>query len=544
MKLTQEEKQRLKNEERSREIHHKEVMKLEKESHKHIKNAPSDEILILQNVNKIYPNHAQAVYDFNLRVKENEFIVLVGPSGCGKSTTLKMIAGLEDITSGDLFISGKYSNFTLSKNRDLAMVFQSYALYPTMTVYKNIAFPLIIRGEKRDVIRQKVLEIAKILELDESLLSRRPSMLSGGQRQRVALARAMVKGSKLLLMDEPLSNLDAKLRATVRSEIVDLHKKINATTIYVTHDQVEAMTMSDRLVVMNKGYVEQIGSPQEIYDHPQTLFVATFIGSPSMNILKSHYEGDTITLENGFSFALNKKQKEKIEEHYQNVIKELREDIALINQKRENRINDLRKVGYLSDLEKLDNYIRKMTAKINKMKAKLAKEKLSEEEFIAKEKEINELNDSYNAEYLKKKEEIENKQYPLISEDKLNHLIESDKFIKSYEYDVSKQENLLHRYEEIIAKNDKDLLLGIRVEDMLIDVDRNSRTNLSKPMKIHVDLCELLGHFYYLSFNINDTLCNLKASANEEIVPDQDFNCYLDLEKIHLFDPISHRAIF
>ena len=343
-----------------------------------------------------------AVKDFNLEIQDGEFIVLVGPSGCGKSTTLKMIAGLEDITSGDLFISGKYSNFTLSKNRDLAMVFQSYALYPTMTVYKNIAFPLIIRGEKRDVIRQKVLEIAKILELDESLLSRRPSMLSGGQRQRVALARAMVKGSKLLLMDEPLSNLDAKLRATVRSEIVDLHKKINATTIYVTHDQVEAMTMSDRLVVMNKGYVEQIGSPQEIYDHPQTLFVATFIGSPSMNILKSHYEGDTITLENGFSFALNKKQKEKIEEHYQNVIKELHEDIALINQKRENRINDLRKVGYLSDLEKLDNYIRKMTAKINKMKAKLAKEKLSEEEFIAKEKEINELNDSYNAEYLKK----------------------------------------------------------------------------------------------------------------------------------------------
>ena len=544
MKQNQEEKQRLKDEEKSREIHHKEVIKAERDSHKQLKVAPSDDILILKNINKIYPNHAQAVYDFNLSVKKNEFIVLVGPSGCGKSTTLKMIAGLEEITSGDLFIDGKYANYTLSKNRDLAMVFQSYALYPTMSVYKNIAFPLTISGEKSSVIKEKVYSIAKTLELDEDLLSRRPSALSGGQRQRVALARAMVKGSKLLLMDEPLSNLDAKLRTTVRSEIVDLHKRINATTIYVTHDQVEAMTMSDRLVVMNKGYVEQIGAPQEIYDHPKTLFVATFIGSPSMNIIKSKTSKDSLILENGFNIKLNKEQHDKIKKYYQDILIEIQHDIAAIEKKKETRINDLKKVGYLSDVEKLNKEITKQLAKVEKMKKNLSKSHLSAEEYQLKEKEIFDLSEKYHADYQTKLEALNQKEYPLLDEAKLKHLLEDDQYIRAYDYDVSKQIDILHRYEEVVNKEEKDLLLGARVEDILIDIDKKDRNHLSEPMKIHVHLAELLGHEYYLSFNINETLCNLKASAFEEILPDQDFYCYFDLDKIHLFDPLSHRAIF
>ena len=544
MKQNQEEKQRLKDEEKSREIHHKEVIKAERDSHKQLKVAPSDDILILKNINKIYPNHAQAVYDFNLSVKKNEFIVLVGPSGCGKSTTLKMIAGLEEITSGDLFIDGKYANYTLSKNRDLAMVFQSYALYPTMSVYKNIAFPLTISGEKSSVIKEKVYSIAKTLELDEDLLSRRPSALSGGQRQRVALARAMVKGSKLLLMDEPLSNLDAKLRTTVRSEIVDLHKRINATTMYVTHDQVEAMTMSDRLVVMNKGYVEQIGAPQEIYDHPKTLFVATFIGSPSMNIIKSKTSKDSLILENGFNIKLNKEQHDKIKKYYQDILIEIQHDIAAIEKKKETRINDLKKVGYLSDVEKLNKEITKQLAKVEKMKKNLSKSHLSEEEYQLKEKEIFDLSEKYHADYQTKLEALNQKEYPLLDEAKLKHLLEEDQYIRAYDYDVSKQIDILHRYEEVVNKEEKDLLLGARVEDILIDIDKKDRNHLSEPMKIHVHLAELLGHEYYLSFNVNETLCNLKASAFEEILPNQDFNCYFDLDKIHLFDPLSHRAIF
>lgn len=240
--------------------------------------------LVLKNLNKIYDNGVQAVFDFNMTIRDKEFIVFVGPSGCGKSTTLRMIAGLEEITSGELYIDDKLMNEVPPKDRDIAMVFQSYALYPHMSVYDNMAFSLKLRKKPKSEIEERVKEVAQILGL-EQYLNRKPRALSGGQRQRVALGRAIVRNPKVFLMDEPLSNLDAKLRVQMRSEIIKIHKRVNATTIYVTHDQVEAMTMADRIVVMKDGYVQQIGAPKELYNHPDNKFVAGFIGAPAMNFI-------------------------------------------------------------------------------------------------------------------------------------------------------------------------------------------------------------------------------------------------------------------
>src|SRR5690554_6347050 len=240
--------------------------------------------LKLKDMNKIYPNGVQAVFDFNLDIKDREFLVLVGPSGCGKSTTLRMIAGLEDISSGELYIDDEYKNDTAPKDRDIAMVFQSYALYPHMTVYDNIAFGLKLRKVPKAIIKEKVHAAAEILGL-KPYLDRKPKALSGGQRQRVALGRSIVRDAKVFLMDEPLSNLDAKLRVQMRGELIKLHKQLDTTTIYVIHDQIEAMTMATRIVVMNKGYIMQVGSPKEIYDKPSSIFVAGFIGTPPMNFI-------------------------------------------------------------------------------------------------------------------------------------------------------------------------------------------------------------------------------------------------------------------
>ena len=223
-----------------------------------------------------------AVQEFNLDIADKEFIVLVGPSGCGKSTTLRMIAGLEEITSGELLIDGEYMNDVAPKDRDIAMVFQSYALYPHMTVYDNMAYSLKIKHTPKDEIDRKVKEAAEILDITQ-YLKRKPKALSGGQRQRVAIGRAIVRDPKVLLMDEPLSNLDAKLRNQMRAEIIKLRQRINTTFVYVTHDQTEAMTLGDRIVVMKDGFIQQIGTPQEVYDHPRNLFVSGFIGTPQMN---------------------------------------------------------------------------------------------------------------------------------------------------------------------------------------------------------------------------------------------------------------------
>ena len=279
--------------------------------------------LNLNHIYKKYPNASHyAVEDFNLDIKDKEFIVFVGPSGCGKSTTLRMVAGLEDITEGELKIDGEVVNDKAPKDRDIAMVFQNYALYPHMSVYDNMAFGLKLRKYKKDDIDKRVREAAQILGLTE-FLQRKPADLSGGQRQRVAMGRAIVRDAKVFLMDEPLSNLDAKLRVSMRAEIAKIHRRIGATTIYVTHDQTEAMTLADRIVIMSStknpdgsgtiGRVEQIGTPQELYNRPANKFVAGFIGSPAMNFFEATVDGDTLVSDGGFTVKLPEGQKKLLE---------------------------------------------------------------------------------------------------------------------------------------------------------------------------------------------------------------------------------------
>ena len=251
--------------------------------------------LSLKEINKIYPNGFHAVHNFNLEIEKGEFIVFVGPSGCGKSTTLRMIAGLEDISKGEFYVDGKYANEMRPRERGVAMVFQSYALYPHLSVYDNLAFGLSLQGVDDDIIDEKVKATAKILGLTE-YLDRKPRALSGGQRQRVAVGRAIIRKVGIFLMDEPLSNLDAKQRVTMRSEITDIHRKVGSTTIYVTHDQTEAMTMADRIVVMKDGYIQQVGTPFELYFKPINLFVAGFIGEPPMNFVRANVQNRCVEI--------------------------------------------------------------------------------------------------------------------------------------------------------------------------------------------------------------------------------------------------------
>ena len=251
--------------------------------------------LSLKDINKIYPNGFHAVHDFNLEIEKGEFIVFVGPSGCGKSTTLRMIAGLEDISKGDFLIDGVRANEKGPRDRGIAMVFQSYALYPQMTVYDNLAFGLTLQGIDEDIIEKKVKNVAGVLGLTD-YLDRLPKALSGGQRQRVAVGRAIIRKVGIFLMDEPLSNLDAKQRVTMRSEITDIHNKTGATTIYVTDDQTEAMTMADRIVVMKEGYIQQVGTPYDLYFNPVNVFVAGFIGEPPMNFVRATLKKGKITI--------------------------------------------------------------------------------------------------------------------------------------------------------------------------------------------------------------------------------------------------------
>lgn len=271
--------------------------------------------VILKDICKIYEGGVKAVDSVNINIEDKEFVVLVGPSGCGKSTTLRMVAGLEDISSGELYIDGKLMNDIPPKDRDIAMVFQNYALYPHMSVYDNMAFGLKIRKFPKDEIDQRVREAAKLLDI-EALLERKPKALSGGQRQRVAVGRAIVRNPKVFLFDEPLSNLDAKLRVQMRAEISGLHNRLQATMIYVTHDQVEALTMADKIVVMKLGVIQQIGGPMELYNDPDNKFVAGFIGSPPMNfmVVTVQKEGkDTILKSDSFSLKVLPEQAEILE---------------------------------------------------------------------------------------------------------------------------------------------------------------------------------------------------------------------------------------
>lgn len=273
--------------------------------------------LILKNIKKAYDKNL-IIDDINLEIKDKEFLVLVGASGCGKSTILRMIAGLEEITGGEIFIGNKKVNRIPPKDRDIAFVFQSYALYPHMNVYDNIAFGLKMRKLDPEVIDKKVHEAAEILNLTE-LLDRKPRQLSGGQRQRVALGRAIVREPKVFLMDEPLSNLDAKLRVQMRSEIKKLHEKLQTTFIYVTHDQTEALTMGDRIVVLDKGVIQQVGTPDEIYKDPQNTFVAGFVGSPQMNFLQGVMFNDTLMIED-IPIKVTDEQKNAIDKRHNIII--------------------------------------------------------------------------------------------------------------------------------------------------------------------------------------------------------------------------------
>ncbi len=277
--------------------------------------------LKLKSLHKIYDNNVQAVYDFSMDIKDGEFIVLVGPSGCGKSTTLRMVAGLEEITGGELEIDGRDVTNMAAKDRDIAMVFQNYALYAHMTVYENMAFSLMLRNEDEEVIHEKVIKAAKILHLTDQL-NKKPKHLSGGQRQRVAVGRAIVRDPKVFLFDEPLSNLDAKLRDSMRRELKLLHNRLKATIVYVTHDQIEALTLADRMVVMNGGIIQQIGKPIELYDSPNNIFVASFIGLPPMNLIKMRVLDDC-TLRNGDVIL-------KPDEHQEQLLRQYIGDVIIL----------------------------------------------------------------------------------------------------------------------------------------------------------------------------------------------------------------------
>ena len=327
-----------------------------------------DAYVSLRHIDKIYDNNVQAVFDFNLDIKRHEFIVFVGPSGCGKSTTLRMVAGLEDISAGELYIDGEYSNDRTPKDRDIAMVFQSYALYPHMTVYDNMAFGLKIRHLPKAEIDKRVKEAANILQITE-YLDRKPKALSGGQRQRVALGRAIVRNAKVFLMDEPLSNLDAKLRVQMRSEIIKLHEALNATTIYVTHDQTEAMTMASRIVVMKLGRIQQVGSPIDIYNKPANLFVATFIGSPAMNVMKASYDKGAITLLGGQTIHLGDEFAAAHDGFYQREIELNKAEIASLEEKRASakapKISKFSKKA-VNPIAQIDEEIAKLKERIQK----------------------------------------------------------------------------------------------------------------------------------------------------------------------------------
>ena len=432
------------------------------------------------NVNKIYDNNVQAVFDFNLDVKDKEFIVLVGPSGCGKSTTLRMLAGLEEITSGEIIIDVTVVNDVHPKNRDIAMVFQNYALYPHMTVFDNMAFALKMKNLPKEEIVKRVNEAANILALEE-YLRRKPKALSGGQRQRVALGRAIVRTPKVFLMDEPLSNLDAKLRVQMRSEIIKIHRKVNATTIYVTHDQTEAMTMADRIVIMKDGYIQQIGTPKEVYNNPSNMFVGGFIGSPAMNFLNCRFKNGEL-----YVTGENDDIKVKLDESH----------ATLLNKYKEEKLNQLKEILLRID-QQLNEY-------------ENSENKISEEEV----------------ESLKKKHEKAqkaNKKKQVVMNPKLALARHIEK-LKSY------KERYVKEIEDF-ERGEFDIAIGIRPEDISV-----KKTNPDNKDALSVDLSELLGHELIIYSYINGQRLVIKTPAKEEFESGESFEFGFNTDKLHLFD--------
>ncbi len=582
--------------EKKREEVYKEMMKYEKAHKKEAKIAPKDSYISLQHINKIYSNRVQAVFDFSLEIKKHDFIVFVGPSGCGKSTTLRMIAGLEDITSGDLYIDGVYANEVEPKDRDISMVFQSYALYPHMTVYNNLAFGLKMRHVPKEEIDERVHRAAKILEI-EQYLDRKPRALSGGQCQRVALGRAIVRNSKVFLMDEPLSNLDAKLRVQMRSEIVKLHEELGSTTIYVTHDQTEAMTMATKIVVLKDGYIQQIGTPKEIYNKPSNVFVATFIGSPAMNILPCELRDGTIGLQNGYSIALPSDKASQIEEFYKNEIKLCNENNIQIDEeiqkKRESlylenkEIKDLkyRLIDCQKELEdiygrlnkeKTESLLNETTFKLNEEqtfideinnqlnlstsffeKREIKKElklRLKKVEFYNNK--INEFTNDLlnldNSEYISNANERINALNEEIKqiEEKLNSLKTYDPFetkeniLKEFEDRKTKNNERIKHIENIIEGKKEEVLFGIRPEDIGQYGFKNNIVNETEYFENNVEIAELLGNEYYVHTLIGENKLIAKVNANQDIKHGDLIKLSFDLDKIHLFDKETKKLIW
>ena len=582
--------------EKKREEVYKEMMKYEKAHKKEAKVAPKDSYISLQHINKIYSNRVQAVFDFSLEIKKHDFIVFVGPSGCGKSTTLRMIAGLEDITSGDLYIDGVYANELEPKDRDISMVFQSYALYPHMTVYNNLAFGLKMRHVPKDEIDARVHRAAKILEI-EQYLDRKPRALSGGQCQRVALGRAIVRNSKVFLMDEPLSNLDAKLRVQMRSEIVKLHEELGSTTIYVTHDQTEAMTMATKIVVLKDGYIQQIGTPKEIYNNPSNVFVATFIGSPAMNILPCEYKDDSINLANGYSIKLSKDKVNRIKEFYAHEIQLCNEDNTKIdeeiNKKRESLFLENKEIKNLTyALEDYKKELKEIYSKLDKEKTisllaevnkKLDEENLSiddlnkqisdSQSFFEKREfkkelklrlkkvefyknKINEFNTDLtnldNVEYMSsinKRISVLNSQI-CETETKLESLKTYDPFenkediLKEFEDRKNKNKERIEHINSIITNKKEEVLFGIRPEDIGQFGFKNNIVNETEYFENDVLIAELLGNEYYVHTLIGEKELIAKVNANQDIKHGDLIKLSFDLDKIHLFDKETKKLIW
>ncbi len=538
------------------------------ENNKRVTDESVNGFVVLKDINKVYGNRVQAVFNFNLSVDKNEFIVLVGPSGCGKSTTLRMIAGLEEITDGKLYIDNVLANYLESKDRDIAMVFQSYALYPNMSVYDNIGFGLQVRGLPKDEIKKRVFKAAEILDLG-GYLDRKPKELSGGQMQRVALGRAIVRDAKLFLMDEPLSNLDAKLRVQMRSEIVKLHRNIGATTIYVTHDQTEAMTMADRIVIMNKGLVQQIGSPIEVYNNPANVFVATFIGNPPMNVFKADisdnrvYSGEQfIELPAGVLeryqahitarrvFFADLLEKARLTEE-----KQLLQDISLLVKSVKKMLPEQAKTEYISVVnrvsavaqsksfinfgqEQAQSYLNDAEAgNISVILSNLAEiEKLIKNTDLAVAGLLKEV-DSSNMRAVKKdvtvvkKQNIFTKIKSLFTKKQAEETLEEENLRKINEYLASYQD-------ETVMTN---ALVGIRPEDVYFEGTFNG--NGSNAITTRAELVELLGSEFCMHVNMFGVNVIVKRSVRDVVSSGEQVKLCLDMDKIKIFDPVSGKTV-
>lgn len=529
----------------------KQAKQLYKENNKRVVDSTVDGFVVLKDIGKVYQNRVQAVFDFNLSINQNEFIVLVGPSGCGKSTTLRMIAGLEDITKGYLYIDKVLANYLESKDRDIAMVFQNYALYPNLTVYDNIGFGLKAKRVDKETIRKKVFEAAEILDLGQ-YLDRYPRELSGGQMQRVALGRAIVRDSKLFLLDEPLSNLDAKLRVQMRSEIVKLHKRINATTIYVTHDQTEAMTMADRIVVMNKGVIQQIGTPMEIYNNPNNVFVATFVGNPPMNVFKANIQGDVISdgnnrveLPQGTSSGYRKYIEEK-----QQFFKQFAKIGALEEQQ-----------CILSEIDKALNFIRKKDDQYKQIVGEVVEKMLSLKESFTHFTEedgsrvLSEL-DSDSTEGLRLELQQLKKQLQecdLTVEGILKKYDSAGMFVNVEKMPVADKTKKNKQVKTLTEKNletidrffnaysadgaTSEAYVGIRPEDIHFCDTFNG--NKSNTLTVEANFVELLGSEYCIYIELFGTTLIMKALLQKTVHTGDKLDICFDMDKLRLFDGVS-----